>query len=129
VTRGERNNNPGNIRLGIKWQGMAPDQTDPAFVQFQTPEWGVRAIARILLSYEKDGITTIRGIINRWAPPSDNNPTDAYIKNVSTRCNIAPDDYINITDQLFGLVSAIIYQENGEQPYPDNTIHSGIALC
>lgn len=32
IARGERNNNPGNIRHGAKWQGLASTQTDKDFL-------------------------------------------------------------------------------------------------
>jgi len=43
-SRGFRNKNPGNIRKGIDWQGMRPNQTDSAFVQFIDPVYGIRAM-------------------------------------------------------------------------------------
>ncbi|MGU3457566.1 hypothetical protein ACLBV5_14755 [Brevundimonas sp. M1A4_2e] len=52
-TRGVRNNNPGNIRRvsGVTWQGQAKDQTDAEFVVYVSPEMGVRALVRTLLTY------------------------------------------------------------------------------
>ena len=51
--RGERNNNPGNIRHGSKWQGLSAQQTDPSFCQFVSPEYGIRAIYKLLQTYQK----------------------------------------------------------------------------
>jgi hypothetical protein len=82
TTRGLRNNNPGNIdRNTIKWQGMADDQSsDPRFVVFKAPVFGIRALAKTLLAYQNQhGCKTIRQIINRWAPPSENK-TEAYVQ-------------------------------------------------
>jgi hypothetical protein len=83
--RGIRNNNPGNIdRNTTKWQGMADDQSsDPRFVVFKTPQAGIRALAKILLTYQNhDGLKTVRGIIGRWAPAVENN-TSAYVAAVA----------------------------------------------
>lgn len=74
--RGIRNFNSGNIRhvKGTRWQGMSANQNDTAFVQFTGPQWGIRAIARTLITYQdKHGLRTIRQIIGRWAPPNENN--------------------------------------------------------
>ena len=106
---------------------MADEQTDHDFVVFKAPEWGIRAIAKILLSDARNGITNVRGIINRWAPPVENN-TDAYIAAVSNQLQVNPDQYIDITVEMPGLVKAIIKHENGLQPYSDEQIADGIAL-
>jgi hypothetical protein len=130
--RGLRNNNPGNIRRGgERWQGLAPDsaQTDPAFWRFLAPEWGIRAIVRILRTYQARGLVTVRGIIGRWAPPTEND-TDAYVAAVARQLNVSPDDVLTLTgDQLITLVKAIIRHENGIQPYSDATITRGIELA
>ena len=67
--RGIRNNNPLNIELGDQWQGLAASQTDGRFAQFQAPEYGFRAAAKVLNTYQnKHGLTTPRQMISRWAP-------------------------------------------------------------
>lgn len=127
-TRGLRNNNPGNIRHGDPWQGMRDVQTDGSFVQFISPEYGIRAMARILSNYSKAGINTLRSIISRWAPP-DENPTDALITNASRRLNIHPDAPLDVDLHLPSLIDALIFQENGVQPYSSDIIARGIALA
>lgn len=134
--RGIRNNNPGNIdRRSVKWQGMDPDQSgDPRFIVFTAPEWGIRAIARVLRTYrDVHGLRTPAGIINRWAPPKEND-TDAYASVVARKLGVRPDDEIDIDDPLVmrTLVKAIIRHENGPGPgggdwYDDETIDDGIA--
>lgn len=80
-TRGIRNNNPANIRRGCNWKGLAKTQTDREFCQFDTMTWGVRALLVTLRTYVvKHHLHTSREIITRWAPPSDGNNTEAYIK-------------------------------------------------
>ena len=86
MTLGERNNNPLNIRrvAGTTWKGQCDEQTDNAFVQFRTIEFGLRAAFVLLRTYAtKYGANCIRDIISKWAPPTENN-TEQYIKNV---CN------------------------------------------
>jgi len=130
--RGIRNHNPGNIRRsGDPWQGLAKDQNDEAFFQFAEPKWGIRALARVLISYQdRHGLRTVRTIISRWAPPAENK-TSAYVEHVAERLGVAPDDALNIHDYrvLRGLVEAIIAHENGQQPYTDAQIDAGLVLA
>jgi hypothetical protein len=127
--RGIRNNNPGNIRHSdTVWYGQALNQDDPAFVQFSDPEYGIRAIAKILLTYQRDGLNSVQGIINRWAPPSEND-TDAYVQAVCNGCGVASTSPIDVRAELPGLIKAIIQHENGEQPYTDDQIDRGVALA
>lgn len=96
--RAVRNNNPGNVRVGAKWQGLMPrEQMTPeqaaetAFCVFQSPEWGFRAMATIFKNYARlDKITTLRQAISRWAPPSENN-TKAYVQSVADYTGCDPD--------------------------------------
>lgn len=128
VPRGIRNNNPGNIRHGASWAGMAPQQTDESFVTFIAPEWGIRAIARIMKSYEARGIRTINDAINRWAPPNENN-SQAYVDHVCAACSVDQDQDIVLSQHLDKIIPAIIWQENGQQPYDADTIAKGISLA
>ncbi|HBO0305388.1 structural protein [Pseudomonas aeruginosa] len=123
--RGIRNFNPGNIRhaKGTRWQGMSANQNDSAFVQFTGPQWGIRAIARTLITYQdKHGLRTIRQIISRWAPPSENN-TESYIRQVAARVGVAPDARIDVYDYrtMRTLVEAIVRHENGPGPLPEGS--------
>lgn len=144
--RGIRNYNPGNIRhaQGIRWQGTAPNQTDSQYIQFIDPRWGIRAIARVLITYQDkrraaDGssIDTVREIIERWAPPSENN-TDAYVISVARALGLDPDvasvDAYDF-EIMRALVTVIIRHENGAGPllggrwYGDPIIADGLALA
>lgn len=93
--RGIRNNNPGNIEDGPFARSL-PGYTgsDGRFATFSTPEAGVNAGAQLLGSYARRGLTTPAEIINRWAPPSDNNPTQAYAQYVAQRLGIGVNDSI-----------------------------------
>ena len=128
--RSIRLNNPGNIEHGAKWQGMAEDQPDSRFIKFISPEYGIRAIVRILLTYRiKYDVRSITEIVTRWAPPHEN-PTDAYIRNVSEWSGIPADKEVDLKDanELVHLVAGIIRQEAGFNPYTNSTILAGVRL-
>lgn len=130
MTRGERNNNPGNVdRTTDRWQGMCEDQSgDSRFVVFETPEFGIRALGKVLLSYQrKYKIRSVRGIINRWAPPTENN-TESYIEAVSAKLGVDSREVINLEDPhiLRDMVVAIIHHENGRCVYDDSVIDEGV---
>lgn len=130
LARGIRNNNPGNIEKGIAWKGIDAAKTakESRFIVFVAPEWGVRAMARLLKNYQRlYGLSSVRAIINRWAPPTEND-TGAYVNAVAKALAVGPDQSINVESSLPALVKAIIRHENGSQPYPDSVIARGIEL-
>ncbi|WFQ80918.1 structural protein [Xenorhabdus sp. SF857] len=123
MSRGIDNHNPGNIRHGDNWQGLCSRQTDKSFCQFIAPEYGIRAMIKILRTYErKYGDNTIRQFISRWAPPNEND-TEAYIAYVSDAVSVSRDSVIDVNNQdvMTALVKAMIQMENGKQPYSDDT--------
>lgn len=128
--RGIRNNNPANIRRSsTKWQGESATQTDSAFVQFVSPEYGIRALSKVLDTYStKYSLRTVRGIISRFAPPSENN-TEAYISAVANKLGVSPDEQISVGAYKAQLVAAIIKHENGINPYSVATINSGVMMA
>lgn len=142
IPRGIRNNNPGNIRWSNdQWKGLIPkDQaSDKSFCVFRTPEYGIRAMTRILRRYTqypgipnvgKPNIDTVREIISRWAPPNENN-TEAYIQSVAKSVGVAANSPIDVFDSaiMLKLLKAIIAHENGQQPYTDAQILAGINLA
>jgi hypothetical protein len=132
MARGISNFNPGNIdRTDTHWLGMADDQSaDPRFIVFKSPEYGIRAIAKILCTYHKSGFRTIRAMINRWAPAVEND-SDSYVDDVAARSGIGPDDQIaSLTPAILSaLCQSIIRHENGQQPYPVATIEAGVSMA
>lgn len=119
ATRGIRNNNPGNIRVSKdQWEGMTGD--DGAFVIFDTPDSGVRALAKNLMSYGRQGYDSIEKIINRWAPPNEND-TQSYISSVVAATGIPATQSIDLTnpDVLASLSEAIGYHETGSRYNPE----------
>lgn len=116
-TRGLRNNNPGNIdKTGEVWEGQELPGSDERFCTFSSMAYGCRALIRTLMTYHtKYGLSTVREIINRWAPPVENN-TDAYIKHVCDRLGVEPDhplDFDSNPQVYLHLARAITYHENG----------------
>jgi hypothetical protein len=131
VPRGILNCNPGNIRHGEPWYGLAPAQLDPDFCTFTHAKFGIRAMAKILMRYRAIGVRSIREIIERWAPPNEND-TQAYIADVLKRCGLADADAeIDAVDYYIArpLIEAIIWHENGIQPYDDATLRAGLELA
>lgn len=127
-TRGVRNNNPGNIeRTTVKWKGMAVVQKDPRFITFNGPEWGIRAIARILLGDWREGQNTIASLISEWAPPHEND-TAAYIATVGRACGVDPYRPCNVPGLLAKIIPAIIAVECAGYKYPAETVQLGIDL-
>ena len=114
-----KKNNPLNIRrTKDQWQGMKKEQTDPAFCQFENLVYGWRAAFRLLTRtyYHTYRLFTIRAIVNKWAPPNENN-TRAYVENVSRLTGIDPDEPLGIPSDKPGrwiaLGAAMAIQENG----------------
>lgn len=130
-TRGIRNNNPGNLEYSKTnpWVGQTGD--DGRFAKFETPEHGIRALGRNLMSYQRQGIDTVSGIINRWAPPTDKNDTMSYIKAVCEQLGVSADEPLDASnpDTLKALCAAIIHHENGSQPYSDQQLTDGVSAA
>lgn len=140
VTRGVRNNNPGNIDYNPRnqWHGqLAPDPAiEKRFARFDTAENGIRALAKLLLAYRSKngmpgvggpGIDTVREVISRWAPGGEND-TESYIKAVATGVGVQPDQPIDIRNfrTLIALTTGIIQHENGGVPYAAMIIAEGV---
>lgn len=116
MSRGIRNNNPGNIRKNAtKWQGLSDTQTDSAFFQFKEMKWGIRAMLKTLNTYYyKHDRKTIRQMVYRWAPPQDNNNTELYIKVVSDRTRIDDNVKLPIDNRITmcAIAQAMCWMEN-----------------
>lgn len=128
--RGIRNNNPGNIELGSdRWQGLSESQTDGRFAQFDAPEYGIRAMAKVLNSYQsKHGLNTPRQMINRWAPSSEND-VGSYAASVAKNSGLDPDRPIDLSRDGAVLIEAMIQHENGQQPFSREQVLKGIELA
>lgn len=129
--RGVRNNNPGNLEASSSNPWVGQTGSDGRFAKFETPEHGIRALGRNLISYQRQGIDTVGEIINRWAPPSDNNDTTAYIKAVCAQLGVTANQPLDASnpDTLQALCAAIIKHENGTQPYSPDQISTGVSAA
>ena len=119
TVRNVRNNNPGNIKLepGTRWDGQI-NTGDDTFVTFETPDKGVRALGILLQNYQDvHGIKTVKGIINRFAPPSENPAHDSYVNFVAKKLGVKPTEPIKVADHLDNLIGSIIYFEGGQGAY------------
>lgn len=128
--RGIRNNNPGNIQKGAGFQGEV-EGNDPRFATFATPEDGIRAIGMNLLTYQRQhGLDTVQGILNRWAPPSEND-TGAYVGQVARALGVEPNQQLDLSDPatLTGLTAAIIRHENAMQPYNAAQLEAAVSAA
>jgi hypothetical protein len=130
---GIRNNNPLNIRElpgdTTIWLGEAAQDTSPFYEEFSTPQAGLRAGALLLINYRRIyGIDTVDGLIERFAPAKDGNPTKEYVSFVSKRLGVGSEDRINLGDPaiLLPLLKALIHFENGYQPYSDTLLRKAI---
>lgn len=116
VPRGMRNNNPGNI-IDSPFAKAMPGYigSDGRFAKFASLDDGNAAMDRLLQSYGNRGLNTPEGIINRWAPPSDNNPTQAYAAKVARQLGVQPNATIDMNSPQVRqqLAQAITLQENG----------------
>ena len=123
LPRGLRNNNPGNIDFNPrnKWQGQVgiedgvPSGVKPRFAKFKDMTFGIRAMACLLITYyDRYDCITVRKVLNRWAPPVENN-TNAYVNAVAAKVGVAANQAIDLHEYeiLRPLVVAIIEHENG----------------
>ncbi|XVJ46786.1 structural protein [Pseudomonas sp. UBT] len=131
--RGVRNRNPGNIDYSPanQWEGqlgMEVGVPRPRFARFDTPENGIRALGKVLLTYQrKHGLKTVKSIIGRWAPSVEND-TAAYVRAVEANTGTKPGAEVDLTQQavMAGFVKAIIHHENAGYAYPDAVLAEGV---
>jgi hypothetical protein len=83
--------NVGNLR---------PVGSSTGFQQPSSYEEGIKAMDTQLAIYgQKHKINTLRGVISRYAPPSEND-TENYINFVSQRTNLKPDQEIDLSNPV-----------------------------
>ncbi|WP_202401650.1 MULTISPECIES: hypothetical protein [unclassified Saccharibacter] len=122
MARGERNNNPGNLRFARQDGARPEDPANPkqGFAVFNTPEEGLSALKRQLTLYNtRDHLDTVSDIISKYAPPSDHNKTKAYIETASQRLGVEKDQHLGTLSPrvMAALMHAIIGVENGHDRY------------
>lgn len=121
--RGYRNNNPLNIRINPanNWEGKIANNTDGAFEQFISMEYGYRAALKLIRNYiTKNGLNTVAKIISKWAPNNENR-TDVYINFVCEQTGFLPTTVIDpySKQQMCDLVYAMAIMENGWDILPN----------
>lgn len=128
LPRGYRNNNPLNIRITKdKWQGKITPNTDGQYEQFENMGYGFRAALKLLGNYIKKEHNTVRKIVTRWAPPSENKTT-AYINHVAEMTQYDPDQVLTADKTtLCNLAYAMATHENGYAPQMSD-IEAGYAI-
>ena len=116
MSRGIANCNPGNIRRSrVRYKGECHPSTDESFKQFESMEWGYRAMFILLDTYRvRYGLKTLREMIMRYAPPSENH-TALYIDAVCEMTGIRPDERIDTRSRrmMVPIVAAMSRVENG----------------
>ena len=91
---------------------------DNAFKQFTAVEYGYRAMFVVLDTYARRyRLTTIREMIARYAPPTENF-TDGYIRFVERRTGIGADERIDSRNprDMVPIVAAMAEIEGGAKP-------------
>jgi hypothetical protein len=134
--RSIRNNNPGNIKkTNTQWEGMTQEQADSTFVSFESPEMGVRALARVLNTYNTQyNLDDISGMVSRFAPPTEND-TQNYIKFVSEKSGIPRNRKITLQDNpedMKKVIAAMIEMEGGSDSvkyFTPSIINEGVRLA
>lgn len=130
MSRGLRNCNPGNIRRSkTRYKGEKLPSRDSEFKEFKSMAYGYRAMFVLLDTYSRRyGLCTIRQMLNRYAPPVENF-TEGYIRFVSEKTGIAPDEIINTraARDMVPVVAAMSQIENGK-PAVMADVHRGWEL-
>ena len=133
-TRGERDNDPGNLRRdATPWLGLVPlaDSTEKVFCTFDTAINGIRALCKVLLSYQRlDQCKTLARVISRYAPGTEND-TSAYLTDVVARTGIGAGETLELenANELANVARAIIVHENGRCIYGADTIAKAVGLA
>jgi len=133
LPRGIRNNNPGNLdhHASNPWQGQIGVEAQGRHATFETPQHGIRAMTKLIQNYDtKYGLDTLSGIINRYAPTSENN-TRGYINAIARNTGIPPNAKLDLHDPatIQKLIPAMIHHENGMNPYSTEVINEGLKLA
>ena len=126
---GIRSNNPLNIRYNPanKWIGQS--EPNNGFCTFASPVDGIRAAAILIQNhYDKRGAASIRAIVSIWAPAQEND-VGSYVESVCQRSGFADDDVLDFHtyEHVRPVLAAMIWHENGSQPYTAAQIDAGLA--
>ncbi len=131
--RGVRANNPLNIEISAanNWRGKVTPSVDKRFETFEDSKYGFRAGAVLLRNYQtRNGLYTLSGIINRFAPPNENK-TSNYAKFVGDRVGVGVNDSIDLQDSetLARVLHAMATMEVGHGYYSLDDARKGVAIA
>lgn len=133
IAPGTTFHNPLNIRYTTNsaknpWVGQVGfwDGTHGKFVKFDKDENGFRAAAYLLRNYAKEGVNTLAGIINKWAPPNEND-TSKYLAFVTKQLKLLT-PYTPIAGSQWPLLLQAMAKMETGKTYPLDVIKRGIAL-
>jgi hypothetical protein len=114
-----------NNFAGMRIPGVNAGPNSGGFQSFDTPEQGVQAISKQLDRYASGAttgqkLTTLRGIINTWAPPSEND-TSSLLNRATKIMGVGPDDQLDLSnpETKARLVEAMIRNEQGGNLHPN----------
>lgn len=126
--RGQRNNNPLNIKHGNDWKGETDKPMDELFESFEHVKYGIRAATKVLRTYrKKHGLKTLRQIITRWSTTDQ----ESYILYVSRKLGISPEvEYdVRSDDKVVKLIKVMHVFENGKDYLTEAQIREGVELA
>ena len=100
LPRAVRNNNPGNLRPAPHpYPGQVAIERDPKlgdYAMFANEMDGWRELGALLIRYQLRGLNTPQRVINCFAPPSDSNPTTAYVHEVADGLHVEADTPVDL---------------------------------
>lgn len=129
LDRGLRNHNPGNLEGNTPWQGAAGH--DGPYIIFDTDADGLRALAINILNQQRlHKLNTVTQIIEKFAPPSENN-TLAYIDAVCKHVGCKPAEVLDLDDPtiLARFVQAVVAHENSGYAYAVNDVITAVSAA
>ncbi|EJA6949887.1 lytic transglycosylase domain-containing protein [Salmonella enterica] len=115
LSRGIRNNNPGNLNFAGQKGATLESGPDARFASFPTMLEGIAALDRQVMLYLKRGKNTIDQIIDIYAPSSDGNNTSSYKSYLSQYTGLGVKEKIDASnfEVMKKLIQGIINHENG----------------
>lgn len=128
--RGIRNNNPGNLNYAGQSGATKEGGENGRFAVFSSMRDGIAALYKQIQLYFSRGVNTIETVVNKYAPASDNNNVQAYIKQLVGATGKQADEQLSgeDTETVFKLIRGIIHHENGKGYVSDQDILSGIQV-
>ncbi|ENG5591955.1 lytic transglycosylase domain-containing protein [Escherichia coli] len=116
LSRGIRNNNPGNLNFAGQKGATLESGPNARFASFSTMLEGIAALDRQVMLYLKRGKNTIDQIIDIYAPSSDGNNTSSYKSYLAQYTGLGVKEKIDGSnfEIMRKLIQGIINHENGD---------------